>query len=898
MNLLTIRALRGPNIYHHKPCILMKVDLGEMEEQPSNTLPEFRNRLEAVMPTLYEHRCSVGSAGGFLSRVDEGTWMGHIMEHVAIELQCLAAMEVSYGRTRETSTPGIYNVVYRYIEERSGMYAGEQAFALIEHLIAGTEDQFDLDTVVQRLKELRERYRLGPSTQSIVDEAIRRGIPWVRLNNRSLVQLGHGARQKRIQATTTSETSMIAVEIACDKDATKSLLDDAGVTVPTGEEVQTLRGALEVANDIGYPVVVKPSDGNHGKGATIGIVDDEHLERAFESAKAFSRYIIVERQLIGHDFRALVVNHQFVAAAHRVPAHVIGDGKKTIGELIALTNTDSRRGFGHENVLTEIEIDFMTERLLEHDGLTLDSIPEPEKVVLLKSTANLSTGGTAIDITEQVHPTNVATFERISRIIGLDICGIDVIADNLHQPLAESGGGVIEVNAAPGFRMHLAPGEGIGRNVAEPVIDMLFPEGDDGRIPVIAVTGTNGKTTTTRLLAHIMQHQGRRVGFTTTDGVYIGGNRVMPGDMTGPFAASVVLRDPTADFAILECARGGLLRRGLGFRACDIGIVLNIAEDHLGLEDIQTLDDLARVKRVIVETVRPEGWAVLNADDEHVADMIDYTPGNVAYFSMDENNDIIRRRMKRGKTSCVFENDYITILSSEWKIRIVKAHDVPLTLGGRAPFMIQNVLAATLAAYLRKVKPADIRQALTTFVPGHGTTPGRLNQLQVRGIDILIDFAHNPAGYRGLAGLVSRLPAERKIATISACGDRRDVDIPQMGRLATEMFTEIVIRETPRYLRGRPEGTIAEMLHTAILNAGFPPDKARIASDEPHAVRQVLEAAESGDLVVIIADDIDRCHEEVERFKERKEPLKVTTGDIPNIEHYDEGTREPARHGS
>ncbi len=898
MNLLAIRALRGPNIYHQDPCILMRVDLAEMEQRPSNTLPEFRTRLEAIIPSLHEHRCSVGAPGGFLSRVDEGTWMGHIMEHVAIELQCLAAMEVGYGRTRETSTPGVYTVVYRYVEERSGVYAGEQAFALIEHLIAGTEDQFGLDTVVQRLKELRERYRLGPSTQGIVDEAIRRGIPWVRLNNRSLVQLGHGARQKRIQATTTSETSMIAVEIACDKEATKTLLDDAGVPVPKGEEVRTLGGALEAATNIGYPVVVKPSDGNHGKGATVGVADDEHLERAFEAAKEFSQYILVERLLVGHDFRALVVDYEFVAAAHRVPAHVIGDGVRSIGNLIELTNTDPRRGYGHEKVLTEIEVNAMTERVLEHQELTVDSIPEKGQVVVLKSTANLSTGGTAVDVTERVHPTNVATFERISRIIGLDICGIDVIANNLHEPLAESDGGVIEVNAAPGFRMHLAPSEGIGRNVAEPVIDMLFPEGDDGRIPVIAVTGTNGKTTTTRLLAHIMRNQGRKVGFTTTDGVYIDGNCVMPGDMTGPFAASVVLKDPTVDFAVLECARGGLLRRGLGFRACDFGIVLNVAEDHLGLEDIETLDDLARVKRVIVETVRPGGWAILNADDEHVAAMRDSTPGKVAYFSMDENNDIIRSRMARGKTSCVYENDYITILNGSWKIRIVKAVEVPLTLGGRAPFMIQNVLAASLAVYLFKVKPADIRQALTTFVPGHGMTPGRLNLLQVRGIDILIDFAHNPAGYQALAGLISRLPGNRKVATISACGDRRDVDIKQMGQIAAEMFTEIVIRETPKYQRGRAKGTIAELLHHAILEAGFPRENVRVAADEPHAVRQVLATARPGDLVVIVADDIDRCHAEVEQFKELEEPLEVTIADIPNVHHYDEGTREPARHGT
>ncbi len=894
MKILSIRALRGPSIYHNQPCILMRLDLEELEGRPSNTIDGFRARLEAKLPSLQEHRCSVGEPGGFFQRVVEGTWMGHVIEHVAIELQCLAAMEVGYGKTRGTATPGIYNVVYRYLEEHCGLYAGNQAFELVEHLIAGSEDDFDLDAVVHRLKELRERYRLGPSTQGLVDEAIRRSIPWVRLNNRSLVQLGHGARQQRIQATTTSRTSSIAMDLACDKNATKRLLDEAGVPVPRGEEVQTLPGALEVAHEIGFPVVIKPVDGNHGKGATIGVNDDEHVASAFKAAKAFCRYVMVERQLVGEDFRALVVDHQFIAAAHRVPAHVIGDGERTVAELIEITNRDPRRGFGHEKVLTEIEVDQMTKRLLEHAGLTLESVPAKGQRVMLKSTANLSTGGTAVDVTDEVHPSNVATFERISRIIGLDICGIDIIASDLRQPL--SGGGIIEVNAAPGFRMHLAPSEGLARNVAEPVMDMLFPDGTDGRIPVVAISGTNGKTTTTRLLAHIMRGQGYRVGFTTTDGVYIDGQLTMAGDMTGPFASGVVLKDPTVDFAVLECARGGILRRGLGFRSSDYSIVLNVAEDHLGLADVETLEDLARVKRVVVDVVRPSGWAILNADDELVVEMREHCAGRTAFFSMNDDNEIIRQSIRRGRISCVCENGWITILRGEWKLRVAPAAEVPLTMEGRAPFMIQNVLAATLAAYLNKVKPAAIRERLMSFIPGYGTTPGRLNRIQIRGIDVLIDFAHNPAGYQALAQLVERMPARCKLATISAVGDRRDVDIREMGRIAAGMFTDIVVRETPRYRRGREVGKIARLLHDAIIEAGFDADRVRVADNEPHAVRQVLDRARPGDLVVIAADDIETCHAEVQRFKDREEPLEVTIVDIPNLDHFAPGSPQEEVH--
>ncbi|MGH7783072.1 MAG: cyanophycin synthetase, partial [Candidatus Binatia bacterium] len=568
---------------------------------------------------------------------------------------------------------------------------------------------------IQQMREIREDVRFGPSTGSLVEDAVSRGIPYIRLNDQSLVQLGYGVHQKRIQATTTANTNMIAVDIAANKHATKALLGDMGVPVPKGYRIRGIDELEATVKRVGYPVVIKPLDGNHGKGASVGVTDLEQAKIAFERAKLYSRWIIVEKQLVGADFRALVVNNRLIAVAERVPAHVVGDGKSTINELIDKTNADPRRGYGHENLLTQIDIDGQTMRCIRRREYELDSILPKGEVLDLKSTANISTGGTAIDRTDEVHPENVFLFERIARIIGLDVAGIDVIASNVSEPLSESGGGIIEVNAAPGFRMHLSPSQGIGRNVAEYVIDMLFPPGTPSRVPIFAVTGTNGKTTTTRLIAHILKNSGRTVGFTTTDGTYIGNQQIVQGDNTGPISAQLVLKDPTVDVAVLETARGGIIRAGLGFDTCDVGIVTNIAADHLGMKDINTLEDLARVKSVVPRSVSKKGYAVLNAEDELVYGMRERVDGQVVLFSMDENNRNIQRQAKRGRISCVYENGYVTILKGKWKVRIEKAMNIPLTYGGRAEFMIQNVLAATLACFVHGVSLEDLRVGLTTF---------------------------------------------------------------------------------------------------------------------------------------------------------------------------------------
>lgn len=857
MEILEIRTLRGPNYWsgYWKKLIIMRLDIGEYEDKPSDKIEGFYGRMNEVMPSLLTHGCSYGEEGGFLRRVQEGTWAGHIIEHFALELQTLAGMNTGYGRTRETGQRGVYNVVFSYQEEEVGRYAARAAVRLFLALAEGVpieEIKRALAEDIQKMREIREEVRFGPSTASIVDEAVSRGIPYIRLNDQSLVQLGYGVYQKRIQATTTAQTSMIAVDIAGNKHATKTLLGDMGVPVPRGYRIRDIDDLADVLERVGFPAVIKPLDGNHGKGATVGIKSLEEAKTAWERAKEYSRWVIVEQQLQGSDFRALVVNNRLIAVAERIPAHVVGDGKHTIQELVDIVNSDPRRGYGHENVLTQIEIDGQTMRLIKNAGYELDSVlPEGERL-FLKTTANISTGGTAIDVTDEVHPKNVFLFERIARIIGLDVAGIDIIAPNVSEPLKENGGGVIEVNAAPGFRMHLAPSEGIGRNVAEHVVDMLFPPGTPSRIPIFAITGTNGKTTTTRLIAHILRNSGRAVGFTTTDGTYIGNEQILTGDNTGPVSAQLVLKDPTVEVAVLETARGGIIRSGLGFDYCDIGVVLNVAADHLGLKDVNTLEDLARVKSVVPRAVGKRGFAVLNAEDELVYKMKELVSGTVVCFSLDENHPNIVRRAERGRISCVYENGYVTILKGKWKVRIEKVVNIPLTYGGKAEFMIQNVLAATLACFVHGVSIEDIRVGLTTFNAGLAQTPGRLNFIEVGQATVLMDYAHNPAGFRSLVKFISKLPNKYRTVILTVPGDRRDEDIREMGEIAGGAFDRVVIR-AGHYLRGRDAAEVAKLLEEGI-NRNETKPQVRIIPDGRDAFRHAIKYARKGELIVTLAD--------------------------------------------
>lgn len=857
MNILEIRTLRGPNYWsgYWKKLIIMRLDIADYEEKPSDKLSGFYERMVEVMPSLESHGCSYSEPGGFLRRVKEGTWAGHMIEHFALEFQTLAGMDTGYGRTRETGETGIYNVVFSYHEEEVGRYAARASVRLFLGLAEDKpieEIKKEVAEDVQRMREIREDVRFGPSTGSLVEEAVNRDIPYIRLNDQSLVQLGYGVHQKRIQATTTANTNMIAVDIAGNKHATKTLLGDMGVPVPKGYRIRLEEELEETLERVGFPAVVKPLDGNHGKGATVGIKSLDEAKIAWEKAKEYSRWVIVEQQLQGSDFRALVVNNQLIAVAERVPAHVVGDGKRSIQQLIDETNSDPRRGYGHENVLTQIDIDNQTMRCIRKSGYELESVLPKGERLFLKTTANISTGGTAIDVTDEVHPKNIFLFERIAKIIGLDVAGIDVIAPNVSEPLSENGGGIIEVNAAPGFRMHLAPSEGIGRNVAEHVIDMLFPPGTPTRIPIFAITGTNGKTTTTRLIAHVLRNSGRAVGFTTTDGTYIGNEQITQGDNTGPVSAQLVLKDPTVDVAVLETARGGIIRSGLGFDHCDIGVVLNVAADHLGLKDVNTLEDLARVKSVVPRAVGKRGYAVLNAEDELVYKMKELVDGKVVCFSMDENNPNIRRRAERGRVSCVYENGYVTILKGKWKVRVEKVANIPLTYGGRAEFMIQNVLAATLACFVHGVSIEDIRVGLTTFNAGTAQTPGRLNFMEVGHTTVLMDYAHNPAGFSGLAKFVSKLPNKYRTVVMTVPGDRRDEDIREMGEIAGNSFDRIVIRQG-HYLRGRDPKEITDLINEGIARTGKEP-QVRNIPDSRDAIQHAIKYGRKGELVVTLAD--------------------------------------------
>jgi cyanophycin synthetase len=868
MKIDKIQALRGPNIWsvQRKKLIQMRLDLEEMEQLPTNKIEGFRERIEAMFPTMIEHRCSEGTRGGFFSRIERGTWMGHVIEHIALEIQTLAGMETGFGRTRETKTPGIYNVVFSYTEENVGLFAAESAVAIAEALIAGND--YDVEADIQKMREIRERVRLGPSTGSIVEEAVARDIPWIRLGTNSLVQLGYGINQMRFQATITCKTSSIAVDIACNKEQTKRMLDLASIPVANGGICVDEEDLTDVIKKIGYPIVIKPLDGNHGKGASINVKKWEDAVEGLAYAKKYSHRVIVEKFITGYDFRVLVIDNKLVAAAKREPAHIKGDGIQTIQQLIDETNLDPKRGYGHENVLTQIDVDRDTTDLLEKLNYTLETVPKKGEVVYLKSTANLSTGGTSIDVTDMMHPENIFLCERISRVIGLDICGVDIMSENLTQPLKENGGCILEVNAAPGFRMHLAPSEGLPRNVAAPVIDMLYPPGKPSRIPIIAVTGTNGKTTTTRLLAHIVKNNGFKVGFTTSDGIYVQNHMMEKGDTTGPISAEYILKDPTVEFAVLETARGGILRSGLGFSRCDIGIITNIQEDHLGLSDIHTLDDLARVKATVVRSIKKDGWAILNAEDEQCLKIANELSCNVAYFSMDENNPKAKQFSKEGKIVAVYENGYITIKKGEWKIRVEKASHVPLTMGGKAKFMIANVLAATLASYLQGFKTDDISLSLQTFIPSAAQTPGRMNVFEFKKFKVLVDFAHNPAGYRGIEDYLSTIEATKKIGIIAGVGDRRDEDIKECATIAARMFDHIIIRQE-KHLRGRTEEEIIGLIMEGIAESGRTVTH-EIIKKEVEAIKHAIDNAEEGSYITALSDVVTNAINIVQEYLDKE----------------------------
>ncbi|MEM7082635.1 MAG: cyanophycin synthetase [Pseudomonadota bacterium] len=910
MRIVSTNVYVGPNTYAHFPVIRHVLDLGELEEWPTGRLgPAFVEPLLEALPGLHEHGCSYREPGGFVRRLteDEGTWLGHVMEHVAIEMQNVAGIEVTFGRTRSIDdAPGHYNMVFEYTDDRVGREASRLSLNLLHHLLpdnlrpADAPDR-DWDFASERDNFIRyaQRRALGPSTASLVAAAEARGIPWLRLNDYSLIQFGHGRYQKRIQATCTGNTSNIAVELASDKEETNVILRDLGLPVPQQYLVRTESRARRAAERIGYPVVVKPLNANHGRGVSINLSTADEVGVAFAKAQEHSRSVLVESFIQGLDHRLLVVNDELVAAAKRMPGHVRGDGKHSIEQLVDIVNQDPRRGVGHEKVLTRLEFDHQAERLLAQVGYTRDTVPADDEVVFLRSTANLSTGGTAIDVTDSVHPDIREMAIRTIRAIGLDVGGVDFLTDDITKSYRETGGAICEVNAGPGFRMHVAPSEGTPRDVAGPVIEGLFPSGSPSRIPIAAVTGTNGKTTTSRMLAHILKLSGMTVGLTSTDGVYIDGKLSVPGDMTGPISSRMVLRDPAVDAAVLECARGGMLRGGLGFSECNVATCLNVAADHLGLRGINTLEQLAEIKRVPVEIAKDA--VVLNADDPHCLKMADYTDAKkVCYVTMNASHPLVKQHIQAGGQAFVLEQamqgHMITIYDGDTHIPLLWTHLIPATVEGKAMHNVQNAMVAAALAYNMDINLTNIQQGLRTFDTSFFQAPGRMNIYDEHAFKVILDYAHNPAAVNAICDLVSRFEIKGiKRVVLAAPGDRRDQDIEEIARLAAPHFDQFICRRDDN-LRGRDRDAVPLMLKRTLLDCGVDEDRIQMVPDEVEATQAGLESCQPNDLLLILGDNIQRTWKQIIYFDSdhdtgtRDASAPITVAALPNDLGFDLNT--------
>ncbi len=900
MKILSTNVYVGPSVYANFPVIRMVVDLGVLIDWPSVKCgKQFTDGLQAALPSLAEHGCSYREPGGFIRRLTEndGTWMGHIMEHVALEIQNVAGSGVSFGKTRSTGEPGQYNMIYAYKQRDAGIEAGHLALRLLMHLLPGDLQQqtgypidpdFDFARELEEFVHRAQRREFGPSTQSMVDAAVQRNIPWLRLNDYSLVQFGHGKYQKRIQATVTSGTSTIATSIASDKEGTTRILYDMGLPVPRQEMASNEDDAVTAAKRIRYPVVVKPLDANHGRGISINLDSDEQVREAFYIAKkqSRSRFVLVESFVTGFDHRMLVIDGELVAVAKRVPGHVVGDGKSTIAELVEIVNSDPRRGIGHEKVLTRIELDTQAEDLMERAGYDANTVLPKGETFFLRSTANLSTGGTSIDLTDVVHPDNREMAIRAVRSIGLDIGGVDFITDDITHSYKDVGGAIVEVNAGPGFRMHVAPSEGEPRDVAGKVLDMLYPPGTPSRIPVAAITGTNGKTTTTRMLAHIMKTSGHIVGMTSTGGIYVDNRLTVKGDMTGPTSAQIVLRDPTIDFAIMETARGGILRAGLGYRECDVAACLNVTEDHMGLGGIDTLAQLAKVKETVVRIANDT--AVLNADDRLCLKMADNCRAkHLCYVTMDPTHGLVREHIRANGRAVVLEKgingDMITIYDNGAHIPLLWSHLIPATIEGKARHNVQNAMFAAAMAYSFDKDLDEIRNGLRTFDTSFFQSPGRTNVYNEHPFRVILDYAHNPASFRAMADLVGQLdPPGRRIVVFSIPGDRRDEDIRDSVKACLPEFTHFVCK-ADNNRRGRGHDELPQLTRKYLLELGVDDENIVVIPDEEPAVDHALHMAEEGDLLVITADDLQRSWKQIINLNSEK---KVKQKTIPGTKVF------------
>jgi len=866
MEIRKVLALRGPNIWANFPVIEAWVDLGQWKDSPSGAIPGLNERLMAWLPSMVEHQCSIGERGGFFQRLREGTYLAHILEHVVLELETLAGVEVSFGRASETNDEGVYKVVFRYYEEK---LARECLTAARDLCMAAVLDQpFDVPGAITRLRETAERNMLGPSTNAIVQAAQDRNIPFHRLNSHSLVQLGYGVKQRRIRASETDQTGAIAESIAQDKELTRQLLQAAGVPTAEGYPVDSAEEAWEAATDIGVPVVVKPQDGNQGRGVATNLTTQEQVAAAYQAALQESDSIIVEKFAPGNDYRILVVNGKVVAASRREPAQVMGDGQQTIQELVDRENGDPRRGEHHANVLSKIHIDDVALNVLTDQGYTPASVPPAGQTVLIRRNANLSTGGMAIDVTDIVHPEVAARAIDAARVVGLDIAGIDIIATDISTPLESQGGIVVEVNAAPGLRMHLAPSVGEPQDVGGAIIDMIFPPGENGRIPIAAISGTNGKTTVSRFLAHVLQGTCKVIGMTCTDGIYLNTRRIDSDDCSGPISAGTVLRNPNVEMAVFETARGGILRAGLGFDECDVAIITNIGDgDHLGLSDINTAEDLANVKRCIVDVVSPSGTAVLNAADPLVVAMAPYCPGSVLYFALDPANPVITAHRAAGGRAVFVRNNTIVLAAGPAEDPLISLDLIPMTFGGRIAFEVENSLAVLGAAWAMGVSRDVMIQQAECFATDMAKVPGRFNILEIHGATVVVDYGHNADALRAIIGALDAFPHTRRTAMYTVAGDRRDGDMIQVGELLGDAFDHVIVYEAGT-IRGRAPGEIAQLIRKGLASG----QRVRVVDeidDTIEAMEFALDHIQAGELLLLQADAIDETMDFVRDYLDR-----------------------------
>ena len=903
LSIVETRVYRGANVWSYDKAIHLVVDLGSLEQFPTNTIPGFSDLLVSMLPGLREHSCSRGKRGGFVERLHEGTWLGHVAEHCALALQQVVGHDIRRGKTRGVKgQPGVYNVIYGYADEQVGLAAGRLAVRLVNHLVEA-DPEFDWDASLEEFIRRAQRTAFGPSTQAILDEAVSRDIPWIRLNQHSLVQLGQGVHAKRIRATMTSETSAIAVDIASDKDLTTSLLGAAGLPVPKQETMRTVEQAVRAAERIGYPVVLKPLDGNHGRGVILDNHDADDVRAAFELAKAASRggIVLVESQIVGKDYRCLIIDGRVAAIAERVPASVTGDGTSSVEQLVDTANADPRRGVGHEKVLTRIKVDDAAVVLVREQGYEMSDVPPDGQVVKLALTGNMSTGGISIDRTFEAHPENAEIAEEAARMVGLDIAGIDFICPDITEPVRETGGAICEVNAAPGFRMHTHPTIGEPQFIAKPVVDMLFAPGATSRIPIVAVTGTNGKTTTSRMISHIFKGMGRKVGMTSTDGVVIDERLLIRADASGPRSARMVLQNPRVDFAVFEVARGGILREGLGYERNDVAVVLNVQPDHLGLRGIDTVEQLADVKAVLVEAVPRDGHAVLNADDPLVREMRRRCSGQVVWISMEEPGtevrDMIDAHCRRGGKALVLSQsdrgEMIVVKHGPREMQLAFTHLLPATFSGRARMNVQNTMAAAAAAFAAGAPLHDIRQGLRTFTTSYYLSPGRLNEVEVNGVNVIVDYCHNAPGMRSLGDFVDRtgdaiesshaLARPSRIGVIATAGDRRDQDMVELGEIAAQHFDVVVVREDNQ-TRGRQRGEVAALVADGVrqaMAAGARCKQLETVLEEIDAVRHAMSRANPGDLVVICVDKHAAVMSELETWSSQAQAGAGASDDAP-----------------